>query len=231
MVLGSQIERESLLKALLEANGELAKQVRLDPLTGALNRRALLEALRHQLEAANSRQLTTLVAFIDLDDFKLVNDEFGHAAGDELLMAIAERLRGMIRPHDILARYGGDEFVVSVLGIDAASAAAATALQERLTQITSDSFECQQVTIRCGGGSVGVLVVEPHTLDALSALNLADQLMYRTKAQRKAAQRQAAAPKQEPNKPQADGHNATLRDPDLHKPLSLDANVDKGRDR
>jgi diguanylate cyclase len=90
-----------------------------DALTGLRDRTSFLVALRGQV--ARRRSLTVL--FLDLDDFKLINDGFGHETGDRLLVEVADRLRAAVRPGDIVARLGGDEFTVLCCGVDHEAAA------------------------------------------------------------------------------------------------------------
>jgi diguanylate cyclase (GGDEF)-like protein len=92
------------------ANAEIALEGR-DYLTGMLRRRAGLAALTRELARARRLQQPLLVAFADVDELKAVNDEHGHAAGDEILRAAAQALAGMMRQYDVVIRYGGDEFV------------------------------------------------------------------------------------------------------------------------
>lgn len=185
-LIGVQVERERLLTQLLDANTHLAALAATDPLTGLPNRRALLEALRQHLELANRLNTSVFVAFIDLDGFKNINDTHGHAVGDSLLCAIAERLRLAIRPHDIVARYGGDEFAVIGAGpvpgphMDEAL----EGFSQRIAQSTVTRFQLLNTTIDYPGCSVGAIAVSPHTLDAVTALELADQAMYRVKQAR-----------------------------------------------
>ena len=99
-----------------------------DPLTGLYNQRYLMRHLRGLLDAAQSRELAVLM--IDVDHFKAVNDDYGHAAGDKALRGIADALRASTRVFDSLARYGGEEFVVVMPGTGARSDAVQAA--ERL---------------------------------------------------------------------------------------------------
>jgi diguanylate cyclase (GGDEF)-like protein len=92
-----------------------------DPLTGLANRALVLDHLELALARAGRRSSLAAVIFLDLDDFKLINDTLGHQAGDEILVGIAERLGAAIRPSDTLGRWGGDEFVVLCEDFDRAS--------------------------------------------------------------------------------------------------------------
>ena len=107
-----QIAREQLLTQLQQANAELRTQALTDPLTGLLNRRALVQELDRQLASAQRAGHWLLVAAIDLDGFKQVNDRHGHDVGDAVLREMATRLRATVRQCDEVARIGGDEFVL-----------------------------------------------------------------------------------------------------------------------
>jgi len=105
-----------------------------DPLTGVLNRRGWEAALARQV-AATATEAGTCIAMIDLDHFKRINDQFGHAAGDTVLTRAAEILAAELRPVDIVARLGGDEFAVLIAEVDRAAAAAVV---QRLLQAMRD---------------------------------------------------------------------------------------------
>jgi len=105
----SQIQDITALKHLQE---ELAEQATLDSLTGLPNRRTVLMTLENELRDARAAQRAMSLLFVDLDDFKRVNDERGHAEGDLLLMQVAHAMRAAVRPTDMLGRFGGDEFVL-----------------------------------------------------------------------------------------------------------------------
>jgi diguanylate cyclase (GGDEF)-like protein/PAS domain S-box-containing protein len=144
-----------------------------DPLTGLPNRALLWDRLA-QLTARRHPQGAVL--FVDLDGFKHVNDELGHAAGDELLRAVAERLTHLVRPEDSCGRWAGDEFLV--LSESVATEEAALALAERVHTALARPLQLagRSVTTRT---SIGVAMLEGH--DPELTLRLADERMYRVK--------------------------------------------------
>jgi diguanylate cyclase (GGDEF)-like protein len=129
-----------------------------DPLTGLPNRNLFLDRLQHALSVAGRRQTAIAVLFLDLDQFKLVNDSLGHAAGDELLAAVAPRIEGALRPGDTVARFGGDEF--AILAEDIGNERGATRIAERIAEDLSRPFVLRErehfvsasVGIAIGGG-------------------------------------------------------------------------------
>ena len=108
------LERDVDQRRALEV--QLSYQAFHDPLTGLVNRRRFVEQAEAAL-AARARPGSVAAMFLDLDDFKTVNDSLGHAAGDELLVAVAERLRASVRASDVAARLGGDEFGVLLFDV------------------------------------------------------------------------------------------------------------------
>jgi len=117
------MERAQLIQELRNREQHLHQQAVTDPLTGLPNRSLFLEKLSHALGQARRRSLGVGVLFLDLDGFKVVNDSLGHAAGDDLLQAMAGRLRNFFPERDTVARFGGDEFAILLTELHDASQA------------------------------------------------------------------------------------------------------------
>lgn len=197
-LIAQQIEREQLVHQLCLANRRLADYAATDPLTQLTNRRVLQHELTRLLENCDPHNATVLIAFVDLDGFKAINDAHGHDVGDKFLMELASRLRAILRAGDMAARVGGDEFVVIGTGPGQADklAAARQAFQERVFLATAGQYQLGDVRLDYAGASVGVLHVRPGTHDAGQALRKADALMYEVKKARRAASRRRAGPPQ-----------------------------------
>ncbi|MGN6332722.1 MAG: sensor domain-containing protein [Motilibacteraceae bacterium] len=154
----------------------LERLARHDPLTGLANRSAFQEELA--LALAEERD-GVAVLYLDLDDFKDVNDSYGHALGDEVLVEVAGRLRAAVPPGSVLARHGGDEFVVLLRGAAARSAAAVGRRMVRsLVQPVAPQGCSAPLSV---GASVGVSVLGGDADDASTLLAHADAAMYRAK--------------------------------------------------
>lgn len=155
----------------------VSAQVRHDALTGALNRRGLEEALERELSVLRRRESVLSIAMLDIDNFKRINDERGHATGDEALTHLASVARGCMRPQDTLARYGGEEFVILMPDTPLDSGIEAmTRLQRELTkQFFLAGSERLLITF-----SAGVAQFAPDE-DRESALRRADKAMYMAK--------------------------------------------------
>ena len=153
-----------------------------DPLTGLHNRTTFEERLRAALtgDAAGSAELGVL--FLDLDDFKVVNDTHGHAAGDELLRAASRRLRGTIKDGDAVARMGGDEFVVLCRDVDAGELAA---IRERVSAVLAQPFELSGGARVSPSASVGMAHSSQLHDGTATLVELADRDMYRRKQARR----------------------------------------------
>ncbi|HVC15005.1 MAG TPA: bifunctional diguanylate cyclase/phosphodiesterase [Acidimicrobiales bacterium] len=160
----------------VDAEERLRHSALTDDLTGLANRRALLEEVTNR-SLGNKGALALL--FIDLDRFKVMNDQLGHRAGDKVLQVIADRIRTSLRPTDFAARLGGDEFVV-VLG-DADGGLGAVAAANRLLDLIA-------LPIDLGGqrvahtGSVGIAITEGDSLTAEELLGQADIALYAAKS-------------------------------------------------
>ncbi|MEJ5208120.1 sensor domain-containing diguanylate cyclase [Denitratimonas sp. CY0512] len=185
-LIGRQVERERLLEELRQAQAVLETKALTDVLTGLPNRMALMDELRRRMARSARDGSHLLVAFVDLDHFKKVNDEHGHDAGDRLLICIAEALRNSLRGGDYCARLGGDEFIalVSVAGDDPELARGT--LASRLEAATCGRFDLGNgLTLDYGGASIGVVVSAPGDEDLDALLARADAAMYEVKHQRK----------------------------------------------
>ncbi len=170
-------ERRQAEQNLRDLHVVLSEQAVRDPLTGLANRALLAERLTASLARDTRSGESTGVLFLDLDGFKEVNDRFGHAVGDAVLRAVADRLRRAVRPSDTVARLGGDEFVVVVEG---ASPAAVDALARRLTGAVAAPLTVQGTTLNIGV-SVGVALAESGRAEASALLSQADSRMYDAK--------------------------------------------------
>lgn len=186
-LIAQQVEREQLIQQLVRVNEQLAAVATTDPLTGLGNRRALEQALTRMLAQGARQGCGVLIAFMDLDGFKAINDSHGHEIGDRFLQLFAQRLRRVLRAEDVAARWGGDEFVVVGPGpADMEEMAnAAGALERRIVQATTGIYRMDQLAIDYAGASVGVLPVSAGTLAPGEALRQADAAMYRAKLARK----------------------------------------------
>jgi diguanylate cyclase (GGDEF)-like protein/PAS domain S-box-containing protein len=150
-----------------------------DPLTGLSNRLLFMERLGHALVRTQRRRgRLVAVLFMDLDDFKVVNDSLGHETGDRLLVAVSERLKGCLRPEDTLARFGGDEFVVLLEDVEGRDKAVRVA--ERIIDELKNRFvlEGRELYARA---SIGIALGEDGTKDPEGLLRDADTAMYRAK--------------------------------------------------
>lgn len=166
---------EHALTQLRSLESELAHQASHDTLTGLPNR-ALMG--RHLEEHLASQDGVALV-YVDLDDFKLVNDTMGHAAGDQVLVEASRRLLSCIRPTDVAARLGGDEFAVLLVGNDRPEQTA-----QRIVKQLSASYDVDEDQEATVGASAGLALSEPGD-DAVQMLSQADVAMYTAKEQGK----------------------------------------------
>lgn len=160
---------------------ETERRVRLDPLTGLLNRSGLMEALSSALVRGRATDTCVGVVFSDLDRFKVVNDTLGHSAGDRLLEAVAERLLDSVRTADVVARFGGDEFVVICHGL--MEPESITRVAESMLAAFDEPFTVDDGELAILP-SIGVAVWDPKgdtTVTAEEMVRDADAAMYEAK--------------------------------------------------
>jgi len=155
---------------------QLAHQAFHDPVTNLANRALFVERVRHAVPRARREGARLAVIFMDLDDFKTINDSLGHAAGDAVLLEIAKRLDGSIRPSDTAARFGGDEFAVLLEDVTSAQAAADTAERILAALAAPLRVEGKEVFVRC---SLGISIAEGDAAAGADELiRNADAAMY-----------------------------------------------------
>lgn len=149
-----------------------------DPLTGLPNRTLMSEHLEQALRVARREGSLVALLFIDLDDFKEVNDRWGHAVGDALLRSVAARLSGVLRAGDGVARLSGDEFTVTLPGLGDRSYAELVA--QKVLDVLTAPHDLDGQIVRIGA-SVGCAVFPSDAMQATELLMLADTAMYRAK--------------------------------------------------
>jgi diguanylate cyclase len=180
----AQEQLEALQNAALATEAELAKlqnellsasaMARHDPLTNALNRKGMDEALARELAAVRRKETPLSVSLLDVDNFKKLNDQFGHKTGDEALIHLVSVVRQCLRPTDFLGRYGGEEFLILMPDTEQAEAVeAVTRLQRNLTRnffLAGD----QKILITFSAGVAQFLPGESSE----EAIKRADEAMY-----------------------------------------------------
>ena len=176
------VEKETLVQQLRAANVALEMHSYTDELTGLPNRRSLFKHLAAQFSQAREQQRSVLLIFIDLDDFKAINDRFGHPCGDSFLIQIGERLAARVRSGDIVGRLGGDEFLIVGPGPDSADQQEYIAA---LRQALAGIYFLGEHRINYPGASFGVIEADPWQIDVELALRAADEAMYQDKQSRR----------------------------------------------
>ena len=167
------------ISRIKESEARLEHLAHFDPLTELPNRLFFNSRLEHAIEQARRRGQRTALLFLDLDRFKMVNDSLGHPAGDQLLIAVAERIRHRLRAEDTLARLGGDEFVILLEQISDATGAAVVA---------QDILKTFAEPVCVGGGhevfigcSIGISLFPDDADDGTRLVSSADAALYRAK--------------------------------------------------
>ncbi len=160
------------------AEARISHLARYDELTGLPNRVNFRDEIERLMKMPQDAGELSALLFVDLDQFKQVNDTLGHPCGDQLLCAVAERLRAMLRPEDFVARFGGDEFVVFQQNINSSEDAAV--LARRIVDHLSERYKIDNHLVEIGA-SVGIALTSPDA-SADTLLKNADMALYRAKA-------------------------------------------------
>jgi diguanylate cyclase (GGDEF)-like protein len=160
------------------AEARITHLARYDELTALPNRVNFRDEIERLLAVPHDAEQLSALLFIDLDQFKQVNDTLGHPCGDQLLCAVAGRLRAILRPEDFVARFGGDEFVVFRQNVKSAEEVAG--LARRIVDHLSERYKIDNHLVEIGA-SVGIAMTSPH-VSADTLLKNADMALYRAKA-------------------------------------------------
>jgi diguanylate cyclase (GGDEF)-like protein len=173
-------QMNKVLVSTMRAERENDRRARHDSLTGLANRAGITDAVDDKITAAaHGEGGDFAVLFLDLDEFKIINDTFGHGAGDRLLKQVADRLRAIMRPRDVVARLGGDEFVVLV---DDVTGDEAVEMGLRIIKAISADYILDAGIAASIGVSVGIAMAPEHGKDVDTLLAVADAALYEAKS-------------------------------------------------
>ena len=175
-----RLSREVKLRKILEE--QMKHMATHDELTGLGNRALLKDRLTNLIGLHQRQHIEMAVLFIDLDGFKNINDSYGHDVGDELLMQLTQRFKSCVRTSDTLVRFGGDEFVLLLTGLNQGQEAAFIA--EKFLHLLKTPFKLSAITT-CISCSIGIALYPEDGKTELELLKVADTLMYKVKVQGK----------------------------------------------
>ncbi|QBG36928.1 sensor domain-containing diguanylate cyclase [Litorilituus sediminis] len=159
---------------------EAIERSNLDPLTKLPNRRILEKKLEEMFAKAKAKQSIIAFMYVDLDNFKQINDNFGHSIGDDILVGTANRLKNCVRQSDIVTRLGGDEFLIVMSNID--KEAYVEVMAAKVLKEFASPFKVQKQMIQADA-SIGVSIYMNNNNDAHTLIQLADEAMYQAKKQ------------------------------------------------
>ncbi|MGH7667652.1 MAG: putative bifunctional diguanylate cyclase/phosphodiesterase, partial [Candidatus Dormibacteria bacterium] len=162
---------------------QLRHQALHDPLTGLANRALLRDRLEHALRARRDGRSTLGLLSIDLDNFKTINDSFGHGVGDQVLLEVTRRVRECLRPADTFARLGGDEFAVLIEKMSGTPVA--TAVSDRIGEVLARPIQAAEGLEVTVSASIGLITTKYATADAEAILRDADIALYEAKSEGK----------------------------------------------
>lgn len=178
-VLATMLNVIGSVKAIHKYTHDMEYYATRDPLTDLYNRRVFFELFEYEIARAQRQEYSFALLVIDFDNFKLINDNYGHAAGDKYLQAVAKLLRECLRPGDIIGRYGGDEFVVILpeTDLDGAEQTAQRLLAagESLTVETADGQRIHATF------SIGIALYPHHGTEPKDLFLMADSMMFKAK--------------------------------------------------
>jgi len=174
------------MTALSEAEEELRRLAHHDPLTGLTNRLLFTDRLDSGLRAAHRNDSGLALLFLDVNDFKRINDTHGHAVGDQVLCVFARRLESCVRETDTVARMGGDEFTVLLTEVD--SHAAVTQKVDQIFAVMAEPLGVEFGGVSMPSCSIGIACYPADGVDADTLLSRADDEMYRMKRRLSAGQ-------------------------------------------
>jgi diguanylate cyclase (GGDEF)-like protein len=172
---------EKLVAQLGEINNlhsRLQEQVIRDPLTGLYNRRYLNETLQHVTERATRKQSPLSILMVDIDHFKDVNDAYGHAKGDDVLITLCEKLTANVRNSDMIYRYGGDELLILMLDTSLETAMQRAELIRSTLEKVEFAVESRRFPMTV---SIGVATLPGYGLDMWEVIDAADNALYEAK--------------------------------------------------
>jgi diguanylate cyclase len=181
------IRRYDELGQLAQTFSEMEHNLRIDKLTAVFNRESLnaqVAFLHRQAEQSPEQNVSFALLFIDLDHFKSINDHYGHAAGDQALIAVAARLKSAVRASDVVARYGGDEFVILLKGVSKLDDVVDTS--DKIRDLVEVPIKLDHAIVHVGV-SLGWAMFPEDGTDTKTLLKVADSRMFQTKKIRKAA--------------------------------------------
>ena len=165
--------------AARQAITRLEKQALIDPLTGLANRRYIHKILDNKIDEMNRYGLKFCLLFIDIDHFKAVNDTYGHDAGDKVLQEVAGSMANVIRPSDILGRWGGEEFLIIILNVEEEMLLSVTEKVRIAVEKARTEYNSRQIEVTI---SIGAALPDPQQKNIKrELLKKADELMYTSK--------------------------------------------------
>lgn len=166
-------KEEKLNKLLKEEKQKLEELSITDYLTGAFNRRFITSCLKDEMESSDLQQKELTVAMVDIDNFKMINDSYGHLYGDYVLKRVVSTIKSNLRQSDIVGRYGGDEFLIILRNTTGSEG---YAMMERIRRMIQELEWEGDLKVTISGG-----VIEAGNNDLTSLLKKADKLLYRAK--------------------------------------------------